>query len=118
MEVAKLRLRGVDVDFLHDEGERRLWGQFSADVVVALGIFVAQTLAEHEILAIYARLKDRAAAALAMLKERGRDDPAVVLSVDVLRARKTERGFEIVAKRVRGPAEQTVELVREGPTRT
>lgn len=111
METAALRKRGVDIDTLHDKEERGLHAQFGADVVISLGIFMAQMLAEHEITAIYAHLRQRVANALTLLKQQGQEDVRAAININVLRVKKTGDGFEIAAKGISGPAEETAELV-------
>jgi hypothetical protein len=111
IETSSLRRRGVDIDTLHDKEEQRLYSQFSADVVIALGIFIAQVLAEHEITAIYTYLRQRIANALALLDQSGQEDVRTAMNINVLRAKKTSDGLEIVAKGISGPAEETTELV-------
>jgi hypothetical protein len=106
-----LRASGVDIDALHDEAERRLAGQFGADVVIALGLFIAKAIGEVEIQSIYQYVKGRIAKAQAHLVTSGRDDVDVVLAVDLLRVRSSD-GTEIEMRGVRGPAEPTADLLR------
>lgn len=102
--------RGLKIAMLHEESERDDFGQKGAEVVVAMGLFIAQTLAEHEIVGLYQHFCERNARTADLLKERGRDDARVVLSIDVLYAKKTAGGFKIEAKGVKGPAQETVDL--------
>ena len=111
IEARVLRQRGVDIDTLHDKEERGLYSQFSADVIIAFGIFVAQVLTEHEITAIYIHLRQRVADVLTLLKHQGREDVRATTNINVLHAKKTSDGFEFVAKGISGPADQTTELV-------
>src|SRR6266511_1180348 len=46
LTVRVLRRSGIDIDVLHDEDERRTSAQFGADLVIALGLFITQAIAE------------------------------------------------------------------------
>jgi hypothetical protein len=110
MAMEDLRRAGVDIAPLHERGERVLVREFSAEVVVALGIFIGNALADHEIVAMYEYLKASIADAIRERKGRGRDDVAVVLNVDVLSVEKTAKGLVVTATGIRGPADQTADL--------
>lgn len=111
IETSALRQRGVDIDTLHPREERGLYSQYSADVIIALGIFIAQVLAEHEIAAIYIRLRERIANGMTLLKQQGQEDVRVAMNINVLQAKKTSDGIEVVAKGISGPAEETADLL-------
>ena len=112
LAVETLRRGGVDIKTLHGEGERRVSAEFGADVVIALGLFLAQAISEEEILNIYRYVKARIWRARKQLAERDRKGDDVILAVDLLRV-KEPNGTEIEVQGVRGPAEQTAELLRE-----
>jgi hypothetical protein len=112
LAVETMRRGGVDISTLHDEGERRVSAEFGADVVIALGLFLAQAISEEEILNIYRYIKARVWRARKELAKRDRKGDDVILAVDLLRV-KEPNGTEIEVQGVRGPAEQTVELFRE-----
>jgi len=112
LTVRVLRRSGIDIDVLHDEDERRTSAQFGADLVIALGLFITQAIAEEEIQNLYQYIKSRIADTRAHLTKLGRDDAGVVLAVDLLRV-KSPDGTAVEMRGVRGPAEETAELLRE-----
>ena len=111
--VEALRRAGVNIDALHDQDERRMSVEFSADVAIAMGLFIAQAISEQEIQNIYRHVKVRIARTRTLLTERGRDDVGVALVVDVFRIVRRHDEVKIEMRGVRGPAEQTAELLRE-----
>jgi hypothetical protein len=102
---------GVSIAVLHDPEERNDVVQLTGEIVVALGLFVAQSLAEHEIVAIYEYVKSVIGRVRAHFHERDEETP-VVLSIDLLKVR-TVAGAEVIAKRISGPAEPTADLLLE-----
>jgi hypothetical protein len=79
-----LRRAGTNIKTLHDKDERNIVSQFSGDLVVALGLFIGQALAEVEIQRVYEYIRTRITSAHAHLVNANRNDRGVTLAIDVL----------------------------------
>lgn len=107
--VKALRAVGVRADWAHAEPEdRTIASEYSADVAVSVGLFVAQSLAQESVVEVARWLLSRVRQALAGHPDRKTAAP-IVVQVDRLRQEGNRR--EIEGLRVTGHDEQVVEVV-------
>jgi hypothetical protein len=100
--VKALRRAGVSVDWAHPESERTFASEFSIELAVTIGWFVAQALGEESVQLVAKWLLVRVRHALAVGSPSGR----VVIEVDRLKVDGKRRAIE--GLRVTGSDEQKI----------